>query len=108
MRKLFLGVVAVLFIAASATTAMATELHVTTIIDQQEEKTEIEMEEVPSAVKEGWNNETTYANSEVLLIYEVKTPTETYIEFVVQKGQEKMAVHFDLQGNLLREKVVNT
>ncbi|WP_339610025.1 hypothetical protein [uncultured Roseivirga sp.] len=76
-----------------------------TVLVQQEKKTEILMKDLSEEVKKGWE-ETEYKDENVEKIYKVVTPepdSEEYIEFIVKKETGKMAVHFGLDGTLLRE-----
>lgn len=76
---------------------------------QQEKKTEILMKDLSEEVKKGWEK-TEYKDENVEKIYKVVTPepdSEEYIEFIVKKETGKMAVHFGLDGALLREVAID-
>jgi len=74
---------------------------------QQEKKTEIKLEQLPDAVKAGWEK-SEYKDENVEKIYKVESQTEEFIEFIVWKGQDKYAAHFDMTGKFLREKKIET
>lgn len=107
MKKLILSLIA---IGTFGFTSVAfNQIQDTPVVQeqQQEQKTEILMKDLPEPVKKGWEK-TEYKDENVEKIYRVKSQTEEYIEFVVQGEENKMAVHFDLAGKLLREKVIDT
>ncbi|WP_422005525.1 hypothetical protein [Roseivirga pacifica] len=110
MKKLVLSTLAIaLFGFSTAAVAQSTEgaQAQEAQVQQQENKTAIKMEEVPEAVKEGWDKKD-YKAENVEKIFKVKTDSEEYIEFIVKGTMDKKAVHFDLNGNFLREKVIDT
>ncbi|KOF01982.1 hypothetical protein [Roseivirga seohaensis] len=80
-----------------------------TVLVQQEKKTEILMKNLPEEVKKGWE-EAEYKDENVEKIYKVETPapeSEEYIEFIVKKETGKVAVHFGMDGTLLREVAID-
>lgn len=73
--------------------------------EDKEQRTEIEIKDLPVAVKEGWK-ESGYDIEKVEKIYKVTTENEEYIEFIVKSEKEKKAIHFDMEGKKIREKTL--
>lgn len=110
MKKLVLNTLAIaMFGFSTAAVAQSTETAQVqqAQVQQQQNKTAIKMEEVPEAVKEGWDKKD-YKTENVEKIYKVKTDSKEYIEFIVKDLTNKKAVHFDLNGNFLEEKIIDS
>ena len=73
---------------------------------QQEKKTEIKLEQLPDAVKAGWEK-STYKDENVEKVFKVESQTNEFIEFIVMRDSDKYAVHFDMTGKFLREKKID-
>jgi hypothetical protein len=108
MKKLILSLFAVAAFGLSSAVVYAGN----TFTDEvafylvEEEKTEVTANDLPAAVKEGWQK-SDYKDEKVEKIFKVTGDQGEYIEFIVATTSGKIAVHFDMNGKLLREKAVS-
>ena len=106
MKKIILGLIAITTLSFTTVSYAGTDNSLTVTEQQQEQKTEITIDDLPDAVKKSWEN-SDYKVAPLDKIFQVKSQSEEYVEFIVIAGQGKKAVHFDLEGKFLREKAVS-
>lgn len=100
MKKLMITAAALMLLtygASAQTEKTVKDNKATEEVQQQEERTKIERDQIPNAVKETLN-QVEYKDFEIDSAYKIKKGDRTYYEVVVTNGEKRSTFKFDEEG----------